>query len=190
MKLDITKLEGYRSDMTPEQKLALYEKAEFDLSGFVPKSTADKYASEAAEFRKKYNETLSEQERKEAEKAEADKKRQDEFDKLRREVDVTKHKAKFLELGFEAKLAAETAEALFDGKMDVVFANQAKHQEAMKSAMKAELLKTTPTPPGGTGPIDANAYAKKAEDAMAAGDFAAGAYYTRLAQTQTTQGGT
>ena len=176
--------------MTPEQKLAPYEKAEFDWSGLCPEVHGRQVASEAAEFRKKYNETLSEQERKRAEKAKPTRSVKTEFDKLRREVDVTKHKAKFLELGFEAKLAAETAEALFDGKMDVVFANQAKHQEAMKSAMKAELLKTTPTPPGGTGPIDANAYAKKAEDAMAAGDFAAGAYYTRLAQTQTTQGGT
>ena len=75
MKIDITKIPGYEPNMPAEDVLKLISGYEIDLSGYVPKATADKYASEAADFRKKYNATLSEQERKEAEIAEQNKQR-------------------------------------------------------------------------------------------------------------------
>ena len=50
MKIDITKLDGYREDMTAEEKVALYEAYEYepDYTGYVKKDVFDKKASEAA----------------------------------------------------------------------------------------------------------------------------------------------
>lgn len=44
MKIDITKMEGYREDMTAEEKLALYSSYEFtpDYTGYVKKDVFDK----------------------------------------------------------------------------------------------------------------------------------------------------
>ena len=55
MKIDITKIEGYRDDMTVEEKLELvlgYEIPEPDYSGYVKKSVFDKTASELADVKK------------------------------------------------------------------------------------------------------------------------------------------
>lgn len=44
MKIDITKMEGYREDMTAEEKLALYSSYEFtpDYTGYVKKMYSTK----------------------------------------------------------------------------------------------------------------------------------------------------
>lgn len=64
-KIDTSKIEGYES-MTAEEKLAALESVEFDLSGYVSKDTADKYASEAAQYKRQLKERMSAEE---AEKA-------------------------------------------------------------------------------------------------------------------------
>ena len=51
---------------------------------------------------------------------------------------------------------------------------------AREKALRAEILKTTPRPAGGSDhKVD---YSGKLAEAQASGDFAAVAYYTRLAQ--------
>lgn len=79
MKIDITKMDGYREDMTAEEKLALYSSYEFtpDYTGYVKKDVFDKKASEAAELSRnlksyKEKEMTDEQRRAEAEKAAKD----------------------------------------------------------------------------------------------------------------------
>jgi hypothetical protein len=54
-----------------------------------------------------------------------------------------------LELGYEASLADETAEAIVNGEHDKVFANQKKHLENVEKKIKSEILKGTPKPGGG-----------------------------------------
>lgn len=185
MKIDITKIPGYESNMPAEEVLKLISGYEIDLSGYVLKATADKYASEAADFKKKYNATLSEQERKDAELAEQNKLRDKELADLRRERAIDKQTAKYLALGFDAELAAATAEASVDGNTDVVFANMSKHQQDREAKLRADLLKSTPTPASGDAPIAASQqYEKMAAEAYANGDVSTGAYYTRLSQTK------
>lgn len=65
-KIDITKIEGY-DKMTPEEKLAALEAFEYEdnfseLEKY--KNAASKANSEAAEWRKKHNALLSEEEQK------------------------------------------------------------------------------------------------------------------------------
>lgn len=182
MKLDITKIPGYKEDMTPEEQLKLISTHEIDLSGYVKKDVADRYASEAADYKKKYNATLGETERKSAEDAERLKTMEAEINNLRRERAISKYTTDYIGLGFDKDLADATAKALADGKTDVVFTNLAKHQEAMQAKLKAELMQETPKPGAGdtgNGGID---YEAKAREALEQGDNAASVYYTRLAQ--------
>ena len=64
---------------------------------------------------------------------------------------VTSYKASYVSIGYDEKLAEETAKALAEGDIDKVFANQKKHNETREKTIKADLLKDTPTPPAGGG---------------------------------------
>lgn len=109
MKLDITKIPGYKEEMTPEEQLKLIREHDIDLSGYVKKDVADRYASEAADYKKKYNATLGEQERKSAEDADRMKAMEDELNSLRRERAISKYTADYIGLGFEKELAGRVA---------------------------------------------------------------------------------
>lgn len=175
MKIDVSQIEGY-ADMTPEQKLEALEKHEF--SGYVPKSMLDKTASEAAEWKKKHNALLSEDERAKNENADAMKKLTEEVELLRKEKQVSSYKASFLALGYDEKSAEAGAEALHSGDMQTVFKLQGDFITGRDKALRAELLKSTPRPQGG-GESAPN-YDKMIADAQARKDAAAEAYYTRL----------
>jgi len=149
MKIDFTKIEGYREDMSAEEKLALLEKWEPD--GWVKKEVFDRTASELAEYKRKLKEKMSEEERKEAERQEAEAALKAELESLRKEVAITKNKAKFLSLGYDEKLAEDTARAMADGDFEKVFANQAIHLENVKKAAIAAALANDPKPPAGGG---------------------------------------
>lgn len=154
MKIDITKIEGYKDDMTADEKLALiskYEVPDADYSGYVKKETFDKTASEVAEWKRKHNALLSEEERKEAERAAKEAEKDALLESLKKEKAISEHKAKFLGLGYDENLATETAIALAEGNMVKVFENQSKFNEAKEKALRAEFLKGTPEPPAGSG---------------------------------------
>lgn len=147
-KIDVTKIEGYK-DMTPEQKLAALEAFEIedpDYSGYVKKDVFDKTASELAAKKKELNEKLSEDEQKKQKEQEEREELQSKYEKLLHESEVSKFKAKLLGMGYEEKLADETAEAMADGDTDKVFANQKKHLDSVEKKVRAEALKNTPKP--------------------------------------------
>ena len=123
-KIDVSKIEGY-AEMSAEDKLKALEAFDIpdpDYSGYVDKKLFDKTASELAdELEEKYN-------------------------KLLRESAVSKNKAKLVALGYEESLADETAEAMADGNLEKVFANQKKHLASFEKRIRAEALKDTPKP--------------------------------------------
>lgn len=153
-KIDTSTIEGY-SDMTPEQKIAAleaYESAKPDYSGYVKKDVFDKTASELAAKKKELNAKLSEDEKKRRQEQEDREKLQSAYDQLLRDSKISKFKAELLAMGYEDKLASETAEAMVDGDNDKVFANQKKQLEVVQKAARAEALKNTPKPqPDGDG---------------------------------------
>ena len=149
-KIDVTQIEGY-ADMTAEEKLKAlesYDVPDPDYSGYVSKEQFDKTASELAAKKKELTEKLSEDERQKQEEQEQREELQKKYDTLLRESTVSKNKAKLLGLGYEEKLADETAEAMADGNLDKVFANQKKHLDAVEKRVRAEVLKETPKPTG------------------------------------------
>lgn len=150
MKIDTTKIEGY-ADMTAEQKLAALEAYEMDTTGMVRKELLDKATSEAAGYKKQLREKLSEDEKAKEERDEQFKALTEEVEALRTEKAIDSAAKRWMSLGYDEKLATETAKAMVSGDTEKVFANHAKFIAEKEKSLKAELLKDTPTPPAGEG---------------------------------------
>ena len=180
-KIDTKLITGYEQ-MTPEQKVAAleaYNHPDPDYSGYVKKDLYDKAASDAASWKKKHNELLTEDERKKQEDADAFANMKKELDELRKDKTISEYKAKLIAQGYDEALASDTAQAMADGDTAKVFANQGKFLEDYAKKVKADAMKKTPKPPAGDGSSDID-YSKKIEEAQQSGDMAAVAYYTRL----------
>ena len=148
------------------------------------KAALSKANSEAAEFKKQLRSKQSDDEAAAAAQKEEHEKLVKENGELKRSIALSESKGKLLAMGYDEKLADETAAAMVDGDMDKVMANQSKYLEAQKKVIQADQMRKTPRPAAGseTGGVD---YAKKISEAQANGDFTAAAYYTRL-QAQVT----
>ena len=185
-KFDTSTIEGY-AEMTPEQKIAALEAIEMpepDYTGWVKKDVLDKTASDLAEWKRKYNSTLSEAEQAKQAAEEAQKATNDRLAELERKDKIATAKDAYIASGFDVALALATAEAEVDGKMDVVRANFVKHTENMKAALKDEAIKKVPAPPAGDPKLPDVDYAAEQAKAMADGNPALAAYYARMQATQ------
>ena len=141
-------IENYEN-MTPEEKVKALEAYEPDMSEWVPKKVADKHASDAADYKKKWREAMSEDEAKKAQAAEEHAALMARVQQLEEEKLVTTYTNSYLAMGYDEKAAKSAAEALAKGDMDSVFAIQKTQADAREKTMRAELLKQTPTPPAG-----------------------------------------
>ena len=113
------------------------------------KAALSKSNSEAADYKKQLREKMSAEEAKAKEDAEKYEEVVKERDALLREKNILGHKTKYLSLGYDEKLANETAEAMVNGDLDKVFANQKKHLDAVEKKIREDVLKDTPAPEGG-----------------------------------------
>lgn len=149
-KIDTSLIAGYE-DMTPEEKIAALEGHEIevpkpDYSGYVKKEHYDKAAHEAAEFKKKLNAKMSEEELKHQQLVEENENMKEKLAAFEYDKKVADFTAKFATNGYDAKLAKDTAKALADGDMDKVFANQQKFIDQLKSDKRADDMKKTGRP--------------------------------------------
>lgn len=147
-KIDVSKIEGY-AEMSAEDKLKALEAFDIpdpDYSGYVDKKLFDKTASELAEKKKELRDKLSEDEAAKLKEKEERDELEEKYNKLLRESAVSKNKAKLVALGYEESLADETAEAMADGNLEKIFANQKKHLTSFEKRIRAEALKDTPKP--------------------------------------------
>ena len=153
MKIDVTKISGYES-MTAEEKLKALEEYNLpdpDYTGYVRKEVFDKTASEAAEWKRKHNALLSEEEQAKIAREEELNNLRNSVAQMTREKQIAQYKAEYIAMGYSDQLATKSAEAAADGDTATVFANQKAFIEAHDQALRAGLLQSTPTPPGGTG---------------------------------------
>lgn len=145
--------DAYKEDMTIDDinsalaERDLVDRGQFD--GFVPKSLLEKANSEASDYKKKWKAASSEQERKAIEEAEQKVQMEEELKALRRSSRVSEFEKQYITQGYNAKDAAEIAEALYDNDMETVFKIQGKHNEDMRKSIKAEIMKDMPVPPSG-----------------------------------------
>lgn len=152
-KIDVTKIENY-ANMTLEEKLSAleaYEIDEPDFKGYIKKDTFDKTASELAEYKRQLKAKMTEDEKKEAERAEEQALLKQKYDELMKETNVAKTKSKFMSLGYDENLADITAKAFIEGDSESVFANQQKFLELKEKQLRAQILDETPKPPAGNG---------------------------------------
>ena len=142
--------DAYKEGMTLDEIETALADIEFpeDLTAEVErlKTANSKLSSENADWKRKHREALTEEERKTQETADLVKRLQEENAVLTRDSNVSKHKAKFLSMGYDESLASDAAVAMVDGDMEKLFSYQQKHQEALVKNIRAESLKGTPKP--------------------------------------------
>lgn len=151
MKIDTTQIPNF--DALPDEAKNAILSMEFadapDMSQYVAKSTFDKKASEAADLGKKLRERMTEEEAKAAKAAEEHAALLARVQELEHERAVSTYVAAYVGMGYEEKLAKATAEAMAKGDTDTVFKNQKIHLENREKALRAEMLKNTPSPAAG-----------------------------------------
>lgn len=179
--------ESYRDDMTLADVeaalsgLDLVDRA-VAVKDMVSKDVLDKATADASKYKKQLREHMSAEEKAAQERAEHDQNIQNELKELRRDRDVNRQLKELLALGYEEKLAQETAEAMVDGDFTKVYANQRTFlADRDKAAKRAQTMANDKRPPAGDAQTGKD-FTKMAAEAAARGDFSAQAYYTRLAQ--------
>ena len=148
------------------------------------KNALNKANSDAAEWKRKLRASQDEEEAKKQEKEEEYNQILEENKTLKRSISIAEKKAKLLGMGYDEKLAGETATAMVDGDMEKVMNNQAIYLEAQKKEITADHMKKTPRPNqngDGNGKMD---YDKLISEAKENNDLLGEAYYTRLKVTE------
>lgn len=115
------------------------------------KKAQEDAATDASNWKKKYNATLSDAEKLAQEKADKEAEKDAELNRLRRESAVSKFEKNFLTLGYSQELAKKAAEAQFDGDTDTLFLVQSQAQEAILKAKESEWFKNRPEVNTGVG---------------------------------------
>ena len=153
MKIDVSTIEGYDA-MSAEEKLNAVLNAELNDPEVTKwKEQANKASSEAADWKKKHNALLSEEDRKANENAEALQNLQTELETLRKEKAVSGYTARCLEAGFTSEEASKAASSLADGDIDTFFVQLKSFTDGLKKSIKAELMQSNPVP-GSVGGTD------------------------------------
>lgn len=151
MAFDWTRVEGYREDMTAEEKVELLTGFEFPVDeGAKWKNQFDKASSELASVKKQLKAKMTEDEQREAERAANDAAMKEELETLRKSDAIRKNKVSLMSMGYDEAMSDEMAQALYEGDNKAIFEAMKKHNEALQKAMKEEILRGTPAPNGGT----------------------------------------
>ncbi len=109
----------------------------------------DKASSEAADYKRQLNARLTESERQEQERAEANEKLRSELEELRKERDLNRLMKNFTVLGYSEQMAQEAAEAQYEGDTERMFEVQRKYKSELENSIKAQFMRGTPAPQGG-----------------------------------------
>lgn len=111
----------------------------------------EKANSEAAGYKKQLNAKMSEKERIDAEKAEREAERDEQFQQLMRENKINKVEKSYLALGYTAEEAEKMAVAEVDEDFDAKLKIQLAVQKRQKREYEAEFLKSRPELNAGAG---------------------------------------
>ena len=138
-----------------EQQLSAEEQLQqLMVENIKLKKAQERAASEAADYKKKYNATLTDKQRADQEKAEKEAEREEQFNKLLKENTVTKYEKNFLALGYSEDLANKAAVAQYDGDTESLFKIQSEFQQKLIKDREAEWLKNRPDVQAGNSEDD------------------------------------
>lgn len=144
----------------------------------------DKANSEAAEYKRKLKDHMSEEEKRVAEESERIKTIEQENADLKKRIAIADYTSKFIASGLDAEVAAKSAEAAYTGDIDTVIANYNSKIASVKDSVKAELISATPVMTGGSS-VKVKDYTQDINDSIVGGDMAKAAALMRVAQEQT-----
>lgn len=147
-KIDTSKIAGY-SAMSAEEKLAALEayEVENDASEIENyRKMISKANTEAAEWKRKHNALLTEEEQAKVARDTEFQAMKDRVETLEKEKTVATYNASFASMGYKPETATKISEALANGDMNNVFALMKQHSEDKEKELRAEILKSTPTP--------------------------------------------
>lgn len=147
MKIDVSTIEGFDAMSADEKLNALLSLDIPDADEITKlKGQVSKANSEVAEWKRRHNSLLSEDEQKQNEAAETLKNLQTELETLRKEKAVSGFTAKLLENGFTSEEASKGATALADGNIDQFFNSLSAYRTNMEKSIKANLMKNNQAP--------------------------------------------
>lgn len=115
------------------------------------KRSFDKASSEASDYKKKYNATLSEKEKIDIEKAEQEAERDERFKALERENRINKLEKSYLAMKYTSDEASRMAEAEVDGDLDAKMKIMGEVDARKKKEMEQEFRRSIPQPNFGVG---------------------------------------
>lgn len=160
MNIDISKIEGYEN-MTAEEKvkaLEAYNLPDPDYTGYVKKDRFDEVSSQLAASKKDLKARMSAEEvaKAEQEAAIAEQQKiqadlQSKYDELLKKTEIADNKAKLIAIGYDEKLAEDTAKAMVDKDLATVIKNQQTVMASIEKKAKGEAMAATPTPDAGKG---------------------------------------
>lgn len=171
---DTSTIENFDA-MTAEEKLDALLKADIpeqvDMSKYILKDQFDKKVSDLNSQNKKLKDQMNAEQQKkieedEAKAAEAQKfaDLESKYQELLKNSTLKEHTISLTGLGFDEKLAGETANAIVDGDASKLFANMKKFLENYRKAVEKELMDKTPGPGGNAGdPAEEDPAIKKAK---------------------------
>ena len=143
------------------------------------KATLSKKNAEAAKYKQQLRGLQSEDEAKQQAQKEEWDRITSENEQLKQTIAISERQAQLLGIGYDTELAAETAKAMVSGDLNTVIANQQKFIEVKAKELATNAMKNTPRPPMGDASKGID-YSAKISEALAKGDDASAAYYTRL----------
>jgi len=158
---DTSTIEGFEG-MTPEQKVEALLKAEIpdnvDMSKFISKEQFDKKASELAEANKKLKSKMTEDEQRKQAEEEAKQQQEQKFAELESKYNevlknstLKEHALSLTGLGFDEKLASDTAAAIVDGDAEKLFKNMKTFLDGFRKSVEKELMDKNPGVRGNGG---------------------------------------
>jgi len=167
--------DAYVDGMSDEECQAKFNekfvpKSSLDAALQKEKKIRDDLAKENADWKRKFKEHQTAEERKADELAEQQAARDREFNDMKRKLSIMEMSKQYMGMGYSEELATETAAAFVDGDNETVFSNQKIFAEGLRKNIKAELMKDMPVPPSGNDTkID---YSAQIAAAQASGDMA------------------
>lgn len=150
MRIDANKIDGFNT-LSPEDQVKALLGYDFEVEDTTKlKNALNKATAEASEYKKALREKQTEQERIEEERKAKEAEREELLKSLMRDKTIADNKAQFLSVGYSDELAKKSAEAMADGNMGEIFSGFKTFLEERDKSIKAELLKGTPAPKGGS----------------------------------------
>lgn len=108
------------------------------------KMANDKNSSEAADYKKKWKASLSESELLSQEKAEAQARKDADYENLKKQVEVNNLEKNFLQLGYSSEMATRAANAQYDNDTSEIFKIQKEYQDIQQKKFEEDFYKNNP----------------------------------------------